>query len=109
MNPAPNKPGNQSDPAIDGSQEAQQVEVNPLMHLVAPLVAVGATFVVRKVLEASYRGITGRPVPAPRDPNVAWGQALAWAMATAAVAAAVEVAVYRGVNQAGSARSAEQA
>ncbi len=97
---------------MDGSEsgeESAQVEINPLMHLVAPLVAVGATFVVRKVLESSYRGVTGRPVPAPRDPNVAWGQALVWAMATAAVAAAVEVAVYRGINQAGSSRSSDPA
>jgi hypothetical protein len=93
--------GSTSRDVQDGSTPEPVVEVNPIMHLVAPLVAVGATFVVRKVLEASYRGITGREVPAPRDPSVAWGQALAWAMATAAVAAAVEVAVYRGVNQAG--------
>jgi hypothetical protein len=102
MEPSPNTSHSDDASANDGASD--QVEVNPLMHLVAPLVAVGATFVVRKVLEASYRGITGRQVPAPRDPNVAWGQALAWAMATAAVAAAVEVAVYRGVNQAGSSR-----
>lgn len=105
MQSAPGNAALDPDPAVDSDQQSEQVEVNPIMHLVAPLVAVGATFVVRKVLEASYRGITGRQVPAPRDPSVAWGQALAWAMATAAVAAAVEVAVYRGVNQAGRPRS----
>jgi hypothetical protein len=104
MKPSPTASHSDNASRVDGDLASEQVEVNPMMHLVAPLVAVGATFVVRKALEASYRGITGRQVPAPRDPNVAWGQALVWAMATAAVAAAVEVAVYRGVNQAGGSR-----
>ena len=78
--------------------------ISPGMHLIAPLVAIGATFVVRKVMDASYRSVTGKEVPAPRDPSTSWGRALAWAVVTAAVAAAVEVAVYRATATAGSRR-----
>ena len=86
-----------TDPADDSAEP----EISPAVHLIAPLVAFGATFVVRKVIDASYRSITGKDVPAPRDPSTSWGSALAWAMATAAVAAAVEVAVYRATARSG--------
>jgi len=87
------------------ADESDAGGMNPAMHLVAPLVAIGATFVVRKVMDASYRSVTGKEVPAPRDPSTSWGRALAWAMVTAAVAAAVEVAVYRAAAGSGRRRS----
>lgn len=89
-------------------QQEQQVEVaddiNPLMHLVAPVAAIVATMVVRKTMNVAYKAITGNEPPAPRDPHVRLGRALMWAAMTATTAAVVEVAVYRMTNQAGSHR-----
>ncbi len=81
------------------SQPDSQGEVNPVIHLVAPIIAIGATMIVRKVLNAGYERVTGTPPPGPRDPGVAFGRALMWAVVTAATAAAVEVAVYRATNR----------
>jgi len=85
--------------------EKAEPEVNPLMHLVAPIVAIGATMIVRKVLNSGYRRVTGSPAPDPHEPGVSLTRALVWAVATAATAAAVEVAVYRLTNQAGQHRT----
>jgi hypothetical protein len=76
-----------------------QIEVNPIAHLIAPLAAIGATIIVRKMMDSGYKKVTGGPVPAPRDPRVTFGRALMWAAVTAATAAVVEVAVYRLANQ----------
>lgn len=76
-------------------------EVNPMMHLVAPIVAIGATMVVRKMLNSGYRRVTGSPAPDIQEPGVTFTRALVWAVATAAAAAAVEVAVYRMTSSAG--------
>ena len=76
-------------------------EVNPLMHLVAPIVAIGATMIVRKVMNSGYRRVTGSPAPDVHEPGVTFTRALVWAVATAATAAAVEVAVYRFTSSGG--------
>jgi hypothetical protein len=77
------------------SVESPQVEVSPLVHVIAPIVAIGATMLVRKAMNVGYRRATGTDAPGPRDPGVTLGRALIWAVVTAATAAAVEVAVYR--------------
>lgn len=79
----------------------ESVEINPIAHLIAPLAAIGATMLVRKLMTSGYEGITGRAAPAPRDPGVSFGRALLWTAVTAATAAVVEVAVYRIANQLG--------
>jgi hypothetical protein len=70
---------------MSGSDE-NAVENNLVIHVLAPLAAIGATWVVRKALDTSYRSITGHTAPK---------SALAWAAVTAASAAVVEVAVFR--------------
>lgn len=90
-----------ANPDEEGSVQEQQFEPNPIMHLVAPLIAVAATMVVRKALSIGYEQVTGHKPPAPRDPAVAFSRAVAWAIVSAATAAAVETAVYRVANQAG--------
>ncbi len=77
------------------------VEINPLAHLIAPVAAIGATMLVRKLMTSGYERISGRPAPAPRDPAVSFTRALVWTAVTAATAAVVEVAVYRVANQLG--------
>jgi hypothetical protein len=74
-------------------------EPNPIMHLIAPITAIGATMLMRKVLNTSYQRATGSSAPDPHDPRVHFGRALVWAIVTAATAAAVETAVYRAMNR----------
>lgn len=78
-----------------------EFEPNPVMHLLAPVFAIVATMAVRKALSIGYEQATGRKPPAPRDPAVRFSRAVAWAVVTAATAAAVETVVYRVANQSG--------
>ena len=71
------------------------VHVNPMVHVVAPLVAIGATMLVRKMLNQGYRRTTGHTAPDSRDPNTRLATALVWTAVSAAAAAVAEVAVYR--------------
>ncbi len=87
-----------ADQSIDPIED-QAVEINPLAHLIAPIAAIGATMLVRKLMTSGYERVTGRDAPAPRDPRVSFGRALVWTAVTAATAAVVEVAVYRVANQ----------
>jgi len=79
--------------------EVPSEDPNPIMHIVAPITAIGATMVMRKVLNAAYESRTGNQAPDPRDNRVGFGRALMWAVVTAAAAAAVETAVYRLMNR----------
>lgn len=83
---------------------AAEVDINPMAHLIAPIAAIGATMLVRKIMTSGYERATGRPAPAPRDPSVSFARALMWTAVTAAAAAVVEVAVYRMTNQWGERR-----
>lgn len=76
-----------------------EVQPNPVMHLIAPISAIGATLLMRKALNSAYAHRTGREAPDPRDPAVSFLRALGWAIVTAATAAAVETAVYRLMNR----------
>lgn len=78
---------------------AIDTEPSPMLHLVAPVVAIGATMIVRKALNAGYRRATGSDAPGPRDPGVSIARVLLWSVVTAAAATAVEVAVYRITNR----------
>jgi hypothetical protein len=87
---------------VTGTAEVDvQVEVSPLAHIIAPIVAIGATMLVRKWMNSGYRRISNSPVPSPGDPRVSLGRALMWSAITAATAAVVEVAVFRIANNLG--------
>lgn len=58
-------------------------------------VSVGGSYVVRRALTATYRRRTGQEPPRAADPNVTLGQALLWAVITAAALAATQVVVER--------------
>jgi hypothetical protein len=79
--------------------ESPKPEINPMVHVIAPLVAYGATMLVRKVLQTGYRQLTGTDAPDTRDPQVKFARALAWTVITASTSAVVEVAVYRYANK----------
>jgi hypothetical protein len=86
--------------AIETAPEVE-IEINPIAHLIAPIAAIGATMLVRKLLNSGYKRATGHDAPAPRDPQVTFARALMWTAVTAVTAAVVEVAVYRLANQFG--------
>jgi hypothetical protein len=65
------------------------------VHLIAPILAIGATALARKFLNNGYRTVTGHTAPDSRDPSVSIVAALAWTALTAATAAVVEVGIYR--------------
>ena len=81
------------------ASEEQQVEygqrVHPLLHLVAPVVAMGAIWIARQGLRASYEGLSGREAPRPYEQETPWARALLWTAATATTAAVIEVSVRR--------------
>jgi hypothetical protein len=79
------------------SGEIQQNNV--AIHVVAPIVAMTATWAVRKMLDSGYRKALGRKAPVADDPTVNLGNALIWSAITAASAAVVEVAVYRIISR----------
>jgi hypothetical protein len=68
---------------------------NPALHLVGPLLAFGATFVVRKALTSGYRRFTGKSAPNPQERGTPLMTVLVWTAATSAATALVEVLVYR--------------
>ncbi|MEZ7963084.1 MAG: DUF4235 domain-containing protein [Candidatus Nanopelagicales bacterium] len=68
---------------------------NLVIHVLAPLAAMGATWATRKALDTGYRSVTGRIAPNSQDVQVRLGSAVMWAAITATSAAIVEVAVFR--------------
>ena len=69
-----------------------------MLHVVAPLAALAATWVVRKAMNGGYRAVSGHRAPEGRDIEVPWTRALVWTAVTASAAAIVEVAIYRYIS-----------
>mgnify|MGYP003388783194 CR=1 FL=1 len=78
-----------------------EVQINPVMHLVAPIAAIAVTMIVRKVVNSAYQKTTGRPAPEARDPQVSFMRAIMWTALITTSAAVAEVVVYRMVNMIG--------
>jgi hypothetical protein len=85
--------------------EDQEIEVNPLVHLVAPVAAIVGTILVRKLVNSAYERATGSPAPQPRDPQISFMKAIMWTAVITTSAAIAEVAVYRLVNRMGAKRA----
>ena len=81
-----------------------EVQVNPVMHIVAPLAAIAVTMIVRNAFNKGYEKTTGKKPPLPRDPGTSAIQAIMWTAAITTAAAVAEVAVYRIVNKIGAQR-----
>lgn len=77
------------------------IEVNPMVHLIAPVAAIVGTMIVRKALNSAYERSTGRKAPLPRDPATSWTRAILWTAVITTTAAVAEVAIYRAINQIG--------
>lgn len=82
--------------ALDGvSEEHEHAAPSAMIHVVAPLAAFAATWLVRKAMNGGYRAVSGQRAPEGRDLDVTWTRALVWTAVTASAAAVVEVAIYR--------------
>lgn len=86
--------GERTDLAQD-SADIGEPQLPMSVHLIAPILAIGATALARKFLNSGYRKVTGHTAPDSRDPSVSIVSALAWTALTAATAAVVEVGIYR--------------
>ena len=82
-----------------GSTPAQ--DPNMILKVAAPIVAIGATWAVRKIMDKSYSGLTGNPPPRANDPNQHLMKVLLWATATAAAIAVVDVVISRTMHKEG--------
>jgi hypothetical protein len=78
-----------------------EIEVNPLIHLVAPVAAIVGTMVVRKVVGSAYQRVTGRPAPDARDPRTPMLRAFVWATVIASTTTIAEIAIYRAIQRMG--------
>lgn len=65
----------------------------------APLIALGATWAVRKGMSSAYSRRTGHEPPTPEDTEVSLARALGWAVTTAVISVAIEVVVTRAAAQ----------
>jgi len=79
------------------SDSAQASGKTPMASLVAPIVALGATYVARKTLASAYRAATGSTPPSNTDRTVPLGRVLAWAALGSATAAVIEVVAFRSM------------
>lgn len=98
---APNH--NESDKAANSDESSSYEPANNVMvHVVAPLAAMAATWMVRKALNSGYRAIRGEESSGDSTQDMSFAAAVGWAALTAATAAVVEVSVFRlltGRNQ----------
>lgn len=65
----------------------------------APIVALGATWAVRKAMSTAYSRRTGHAPPTADDTEVSLTRALGWAVTTAVISVAIEVVVTRAAAQ----------
>jgi hypothetical protein len=71
------------------------VEASQILKIAAPIITIGATWAVRKVLEKGYSSAMGGQPPRASDPDASMRRVILWAIATAAAVAVVNVAVDR--------------
>lgn len=87
-------------------QDVEPIEVNPMVHLIAPVAAIVGTMVIRKVIISAYEKATGKPAPVARDPHTSLVRAIVWTAIITTSAAVAEVAIYRAVNRIGEKKGA---
>ena len=83
---------------VMGSDEDLEY-AHPVLHVAAPLAAIAATLVARKVLNLAYSQVTGNKPPASDDPSVRFSRALVWTVISAGSAAVVEMLIYRAASR----------
>jgi hypothetical protein len=81
--------------AIDEIDPDDLVDPGLATKVAAPLIALGATWAVREVLEFGYRKVTGHEPPRASDPSQRMSRIILWAATTAAAVAVVSVVIDR--------------
>jgi hypothetical protein len=79
----------------------EDVEVNPMIHLIAPVAAIVGTMVVRKIVNSAYERATGHAAPLARDPRTPILRAILWTAVITTTTAVAEVAIYRAIDRMG--------
>jgi hypothetical protein len=87
------------------SADEAEIEINPMVHLIAPVAAIVGTIVVRKIVNDAYERMTGHPAPLARDPRTPIFRAILWTALITTSAAVAEVAIYRAINRIGEKRA----
>ena len=87
--------------AFGQDEDVEDIEINPVVHLVAPVAAIIGTMVVRKIVGSAYSRATGRPAPDARDPRTPMMRAVMWTAVIATTTAIAEVAIYRAIQRMG--------
>ena len=81
---------------FEAALEGTEIVEAPMgAKIAAPLIALGATWAVREVLERVYTKVTGNKPPHASDPDQRMVAILIWAATTAAAVAVVGVAIDR--------------
>lgn len=83
----------------DGQDDGHAHRAHPILHITAPLVALGATWVARAALNRIYTKSTGHEPPASDDASVSFMKALTWTLVTASTAAVIEMVIYRSASR----------
>jgi hypothetical protein len=76
-------------------EEGEIVDAPTAAKIIAPLVAIGATWAVQKGLSAAYTKATGHQPPRASDPDASLRRIIVWAATTAVAVAVVNVVVDR--------------
>jgi type 1 glutamine amidotransferase len=85
---------NQTDaPAL--AYQGEIVDAPTIAKVVAPLLAIGATWVVQKGLSKAYTMATGHQPPRASDPDASMRRIMMWAATSAVAVAVVNVVVDR--------------
>lgn len=79
-------------PALD---DDELVEASTALKVAAPVIALGAAWLVRKTLDGAYKKATGAAPPKAADRDVNIGRVLVYAATTAVAIALVNVAIDR--------------
>ena len=85
-----------ADDVISDVTEILDVEdPSTMVKIIAPVAAIGATWLVRKVLDSGYKAATGKQPPHASDPGQSMMRIILWAATTAAAIAVVNVVIDR--------------
>jgi len=80
---------------LPSADDDEFVEASTALKVAAPILAIGAGLLVRKVLDTAYEKTTGAPPPRANDRDVKLGRVLVYAAATAMAIAMVNVIIDR--------------
>lgn len=77
------------------ADEGEIVDAPTIAKIVAPLLAIGATWAVQRGLSAAYTKATGNQPPRASDPDASLRRIVVWAATTAVAVAVVNVVIDR--------------